>query len=77
MDLTEQVKEILIEELNLESITDDARQEDYAEWDSLTYMRIVAAIEDNFNVTITRENINNFNSVGNIVKEIEKVNDHC
>lgn len=75
--MTEQVKEILIEELNLESITDDARQEDYAEWDSLTYMRIVAAIEDNFNVTITRENINNFNSVGNIVKEIEKVNDHC
>ena len=77
MDLTEKIKEILVDELNLDSIGGDAKQENYAEWDSLTYMRIIAAIEDNFNIKITRENINNFNSVANIIKEVEKTNDHC
>jgi len=77
LDLTGKVKEILIDELNLESIENDAKQEDYPEWDSLTYMRIIAAIEDSFDIHITRENINNFNSVSNIVKEVEKCNDNC
>lgn len=70
--MTERVKEILMEELNLESMADNAKREDHAEWDSLTYMRILAAIEDEFGLDITSENINNFDSVENIVKEIEK-----
>jgi acyl carrier protein len=53
-------------------IEDDARQEDYSEWDSLTYLRILAAFEAEFNIQITPENINEFNSIPNIVEEITK-----
>lgn len=76
LNLTERVKEILAEELNVGSVGDSAKQEDYAEWDSLTYMRVVAAVESSFNIDITAENINKFNSVENIVKEIAKAHDH-
>ena len=74
-DLIARVKEVLRNELNLEAIEDDAKQEDYPEWDSLTYLRVVAALEDTFKIRITPENINKFNSVASIVDEIEKYND--
>lgn len=72
MSLTEQVKSILKDELNIEAIDDAAVQGDFPEWDSLTYMRIVAAMESTFGIEITADNINHFNSVANIVKEIER-----
>ncbi|OGW97563.1 MAG: hypothetical protein A2Z81_09740 [Omnitrophica WOR_2 bacterium GWA2_45_18] len=66
------MKEILKNELNLEVLEDTAKQEDYPEWDSLTYLRIVAALESEFGIQITPDNINKFNSVLNIVEEIQK-----
>ena len=72
MNLIDKVKSILLNELNLDMIEDDARQEDYSEWDSLTYLRILAAFEAEFNIQITPENINEFNSIPNIVEEITK-----
>ena len=72
MNLIDKVKSILVNELNLDMIEDDARQEDYSEWDSLTYLRILAAFEAEFNIQITPENINEFNSIPNIVEEITK-----
>lgn len=71
MNLIDKVKSILLNELNLDMIEDGARQEDYSEWDSLTYLRILSVLEDEFALQITSENINKFNSVTNIVKEIE------
>jgi acyl carrier protein len=75
VNITEDVKQILREALNLESIDDGACMEQYSEWDSLTYIRIVAALESKYNICVTGENINNFNSVRNIVAEIEKIHD--
>jgi acyl carrier protein len=72
LNLIDKVKSILLNELNLDMIEDDARQEDYSEWDSLTYLRILAAFEAEFNIQITPENINEFNSIPNIVEEITK-----
>ncbi len=71
MNLINKVKSILLNELNLDMIEDGARQEDYPEWDSLTYLRILSVLEDEFSLQITSENINKFNSITNIVKEIE------
>lgn len=70
MVLKGKVKEILLNELNLEAIEDNAEQSDYSEWDSLAYLRIVAALENEFGLQITAENINKFNSIPNIVQEI-------
>lgn len=69
--LLDKVKGILLDELNLETIEDQAKQEDYPEWDSLTYLRVIAALENDFGIEITSENINKFNSIPNIIKEIE------
>jgi len=71
LNLIDKVKSILLNELNLDMIEDGARQEDYSEWDSLTYLRILSVLEDEFALQITSENINKFNSIANIVKEIE------
>jgi acyl carrier protein len=71
LNLIDKVKSILLNELNLDMIEDGARQEDYSEWDSLTYLRILSVLEDEFALQITSENINKFNSITNIVKEIE------
>ncbi len=75
-DLVDQVKNVLIQELNIESIEDTAKQEDYPEWDSLTYLRVIVAIESTFGIEITSENINKFNSVESIVNEIQKRHNH-
>lgn len=75
-DLIDEVKGVLINELNLETIEDGSKQEDYPEWDSLTYLRIVAALEHTFKIRITSENINKFNSIENIVNEIKKCRNH-
>ncbi|MCP4265427.1 MAG: acyl carrier protein [Candidatus Brocadiaceae bacterium] len=69
--MIDKVKSILLNELNLDMIDDNARQEDYSEWDSLTYLRVLAVLEDEFGLQITSENINKFNSISNIVREIE------
>lgn len=71
-DLTGKVRKLLMEELNVEVISDGAKREDFAEWDSLTYLRIIAALENTFGIEVTPENINNFYSLENIVHEIEK-----
>lgn len=65
------VKEILCEVLNLVTIDDNAEQSMYSEWDSLAYLSILSALEDEFKITVNENNINKFNSITNIIKEIE------
>jgi acyl carrier protein len=72
MNTVERVKKILQEELHLDKIKDDAKQADHGEWDSMTYMSIVARVQDEFGVEATPENIESFGSVADIVREIGK-----
>ena len=76
MDLTGQVKELVQAELNLAKISDVACQQDHAEWDSLSYLRILSALESAFKIEVSSQNINSFNSIPNIVREIEKQKQH-
>lgn len=73
MEIREKVKAIVMRVLNVESISDEAKRQDYGEWDSLAYLSIIANLENEFNVQVTPENINNFDSIPNILKEIEHV----
>ena len=61
------IKEIVCEVLNIDEIDDIAKQEDYIEWDSLAYLSIISEIEDQLNVDISSKNINNFDSIQNIL----------
>jgi len=64
------IKEIICEVLNIDEIDDSAKQEDYIEWDSLAYLSIISELEDQFNIDISSKNINNFDSVQNILTNI-------
>ena len=64
------IKEIVCEVLNIDEIDDNAKQEDYIEWDSLAYLSIISELEVQFNINISSKNINNFGSVQNILTNI-------
>ena len=64
------IKEIICRVLNIDEIDDSAKQEDYIEWDSLAYLGIISELEDKFNINISSKNINNFDSVQNILINI-------
>ena len=66
------IKEIICEVLNIDEIDDNAKQEDYIEWDSLAYLSIISELEDQFDINISSKNINNFNSIQNILKNVNQ-----
>ena len=68
--LNEKVKNIISNVLNIDVVDDNANQENLPQWDSLAYLSILAGLEDEFKVEINDKNINKFNSLENIVNEI-------
>ena len=56
--------------LNVNSIDLQSSQENTSEWDSLAYLSIISAMEEEFEIEITEKNINNFGSVKNILNEV-------
>ena len=56
--------------INIKNIDIQSSQENTSEWDSLAYLSVVCAIEEEFAIEISQENINNFTSVKNILNEI-------
>ena len=56
--------------LNVKNIDLQSSQENTSEWDSLAYLSIISAMEEEFEIEITEKNINNFISVKNILNEI-------
>lgn len=58
--------------LNIKQIGINSSQENTSEWDSLNYLSIISAIEEEFDIDITENNINNFDSIKNILKEVNR-----
>ena len=56
--------------LNVNCINLQSSQENTSEWDSLAYLSVISAMEEEFEIEITEKNINNFGSVKNILNEI-------
>ena len=69
--LLDRIKKSLSEILGSDDIPDDASQNDFTEWDSLAYLSVVAQLESEFVIEISENNINNFGSIPDIIKEIE------
>tara|TARA_Y100000588_G_C13375743_1_gene552663 strand:+ start:231 stop:476 length:246 start_codon:yes stop_codon:yes gene_type:complete len=70
-EISKKVKNLILEVLNIESLPLDASTENVEQWDSLAYLSIVSKLEKEFELKIHQENINKFNSLESIVKEIE------
>ena len=68
--LNDKVKKIISSVLNIDFVDDNINQQKIPQWDSLAYLSILAGIEDEFKIEINDKNIDKFNSLKNIVKEI-------
>ena len=66
----ENVISIVSKILNVKNIDLQSSQVNTPEWDSLAYLSVLSAMEEEFEIEITEKNINNFISVKNILNEI-------
>ena len=70
-EISKKVETLVLEVLNIETLPINASTENIEEWDSLAYLSIVSKLEKKFKLKVYQENIDKFNSIKNIVKEIE------
>ena len=54
-----------------EDVTEKSSVQNIVSWDSLAYMAILSCVEDEFGIEVSGNNINNFDSITNIISEIE------
>ena len=74
MDIFEQVKKILCDQLDLdeEQVTEESEVIDDLGADSLDIVDLVMTLEEEFDTEIPDEDIENLRTVGDIVKYIEE-----
>ena len=70
-EITKKVKDIIVGVLHIDNLPLNASSINVKEWDSLAYLTIVSKLEKDFKLKITQKNINNFNNIKNIIKEIK------
>ena len=73
MDIFEQIKKILCDQLDLdeEQVTEDSEVIDDLGADSLDIVDLVMTLEEEFGTEIPDEDIENLRTVGDIVKYVE------
>ena len=73
MDIFEQIKKILCDQLDLdeEQVTEDSEVIDDLCADSLDIVDLVMTLEEEFDTEIPDEDIENLRTVGDIVKYVE------
>jgi acyl carrier protein len=68
-DILKQVQDIFRDILDDENIilSDASTAEDIEDWDSLTYIQLIKAIEKNFSIRFTSREILSWNNVGEML----------
>tara|TARA_B100001939_G_C16751846_1_gene534342 strand:+ start:329 stop:565 length:237 start_codon:yes stop_codon:yes gene_type:complete len=69
-DIEKKVINIVEKKLNVSGIDLKSKQNDFVEWDSLSYLTIVLEIEKEFGLVINENNFNKFDSLHNIISLI-------
>lgn len=68
-EILKQVNAIFVDILDNESLvlTDTTTANDVEDWDSLTHIHLVVAIEKNFGIRFTSQEIQSWNNIGELV----------
>lgn len=74
VDIKEELQEIFRDVFDDESIaiTDGLNAEDIEDWDSLSQIRLIVAIEKCFKIKFAFNELNNLKNVGEMIDVIEK-----
>jgi acyl carrier protein len=72
-EILKQVNEVFIDILDNSKIilTDESTADDVEDWDSLTHIQLVVAIEKHFKIRFTAKEIQSWKNVGEMVKSID------
>lgn len=73
-EIFKKVNEIFCDELDNDDIvlTDETTADDVEEWDSLSHVQLIVAIEKAFGIKFTSNEILSWNNVGELIDSIEK-----
>ena len=73
-DIISRVQEVFRDELELDDLvlTDETTADDVEEWDSLSHVQLVVALEKAFNIKFTSREILSWDNVGDLVDCIGK-----
>lgn len=73
-DIFKKVNEIFCDELDNDDIvlTDETTADDVEEWDSLSHVQLIVAIEKAFGIKFTSNEILSWNNVGELIDSLEK-----
>lgn len=77
-DILSRVQEIFRDELELDDLvlTDETTADDVEEWDSLSHVQLVVALEKAFNIKFTSREILSWDNIGDLIECIcKKIND--
>lgn len=73
-EILAKVEEIFREELELDDLvlTDKTTADDVEEWDSLSHVQLVAAMEEAFGIEFKSREILSWENIGDLIDSIEK-----
>ncbi|MCY0969570.1 acyl carrier protein [Chryseobacterium wangxinyae] len=73
-EILSKLNTIFQEELDVDDInlTEDTTAEDIEEWDSLSHIQLIVAVEKTFKIRFTSSEIQSWNNVGEMVESIKK-----
>ena len=73
-DILAKVEEIFREELEIDDLvlTDETTADDVEEWDSLSHVQLVAAMEEAFGIEFKSREILSWENIGDLIDSIEK-----
>lgn len=61
---------LLILKLGADELNEDTSLNDVERWDSLRHMSLISALEDEFDVEFSAQQIGKMNSLGRIIREV-------
>jgi acyl carrier protein len=71
-EILQKVNEVFIDNLDNENIvlTENTTADDIEEWDSLTHVQLVVAVEKKFKIRFNAKEIQNWKNVGEMIESI-------